>query len=124
MIMSIFDNEILTNSLELICPLLSVNFSYVCFIYAEIFEKMLSGSLEVPFSIYLYLIELPISKINFTGHWLRYSTTPNVTNIFTESSQAIKVALILFAAILNWSLHFFLVQTTDKFSHPFIRHWT
>ena len=27
-----------------------VNFSYVCFIYAEIFEKMSSGGLEVSFS--------------------------------------------------------------------------
>ena len=26
-------------------------FSYICFIYAEIFEKMLSGGLEVSFSI-------------------------------------------------------------------------
>ena len=32
--------------------ILSVNFSYLCFIYAEIFEKMLSGGLEVPFSIF------------------------------------------------------------------------
>ena len=32
--------------------ILSVNFSCVCFIYAEIFEKMSSGGLEVSFSIY------------------------------------------------------------------------
>ena len=31
--------------------ILSVNFSYVCFIQAEIFEKMSSGGLEVSFSI-------------------------------------------------------------------------
>ena len=35
--------------------ILSIKFSYVCFIYAEIFEKMLSGGLEVSFSIYLLL---------------------------------------------------------------------
>ena len=33
--------------------MLSVNFSYVSFIYAEIFVKMLSGGLEVSFSIFL-----------------------------------------------------------------------
>ena len=32
--------------------MLSVNFRYVCFIHAEIFEKMSSGGLEVSFSIY------------------------------------------------------------------------
>ena len=31
--------------------ILSVKFSYVCFIYAEIFGKMSSGGLEVSFSI-------------------------------------------------------------------------
>ena len=48
--MSINDYEILTHSLEF-----SVNFSYVCIIYAEIFEKMSSGGLEVSFSIYIIL---------------------------------------------------------------------
>ena len=47
-LMSIYDNEILSHSLELIFIFkLSVNFSYVCFIYAEIFEKILDGDLEV-----------------------------------------------------------------------------
>ena len=31
--------------------ILSVNLSYVCFIFAEVFEKMSSGGLEVSFSI-------------------------------------------------------------------------
>ena len=35
--------------------ILSVNFSYVSFIYAEIFEKMSSGGLEVSFSIFYFL---------------------------------------------------------------------
>ena len=35
-------------------PILYVNFSYVCFIYAEIFEKMLSGGLEVSLRICPY----------------------------------------------------------------------
>ena len=43
--MSIYDNKSLSYSLDL--SILSVNFSYVCFIYAEIFEK----SLDVSFSI-------------------------------------------------------------------------
>ena len=46
--MSIYDNAILTHSLEL--STLSVKFSYVSCIYAEIFEKMSSGGLEVSFS--------------------------------------------------------------------------
>ena len=32
--------------------MLSVNFSYVCIIYAEIFEKVSSGGLEISFSIF------------------------------------------------------------------------
>ena len=51
--MSIYDNEILTHSLELIISILRVNFSYVCFIYVEIFGKKSSGGLEVSFSIYI-----------------------------------------------------------------------
>ena len=35
--------------------MLSVNFSYVCFIHAEIFEIMSSGGLEVSFSIHVYV---------------------------------------------------------------------
>ena len=42
-LMSIYDNEILSHSLELIVFKLSVHFSYVCFIYSEIFEKILAG---------------------------------------------------------------------------------
>ena len=46
-----------------------------------------------------YLIELPICnlakcKIKFTGHWLRYSTTPNVLTLFTQSSQAKNLAFL------------------------------
>ena len=57
----------------------------------------------------LYLMELPICKsatckVKFTGHWLRYSTTPNVSTTFTESTQAIKFAFIFFSANLTWSL--------------------
>ena len=56
--------------------------------------------------MFLYLVVLPISnsatcKMKFTGHWLRYSTTPNVTTIFTESSQAIQFAFIFLAANLT-----------------------
>ena len=50
MLMSIDDNEILTLS-RIDMSILSVNFSYVCLIYAEIFEKMSSGGLEVSFNI-------------------------------------------------------------------------
>ena len=34
--------------------MLSVNFSYVCFIYVEMFENVSSGGLEVSFSILSY----------------------------------------------------------------------
>ena len=55
-----------------------------------------------------YLIELPICnseycKTKFTGHWSRYSTTPNVPTLFTQSSQAKKIALLFFAATYTWS---------------------
>ena len=48
--MSIYYNEILTHS-RIDLSILSVNFSDVFCIYAEIFEKMSSGGLEVSFSI-------------------------------------------------------------------------
>ena len=54
-----------------------------------------------------------------TGYWLRYSTTPNVTTLFTESSQAINFAFTVFAANLTWSLLIF-YSDHKKFSHPFI----
>ena len=34
----------------------------------------------------------------FTGHWLQYSTTPNVSTLFTKSSQAKHLAFVFFAA--------------------------
>ena len=45
--------------------------------------------------VFSYLIDIPICnlakcKIKFTGHWLQYSTTPNVPTLFTQSSQAKK----------------------------------
>ena len=42
-------SEIVRPKLGLIDPR---PFSYVCYLYAEIFEKMSSGGLEVSFSIY------------------------------------------------------------------------
>ena len=42
--------------------------------------------------------------MNFTGHWLRYSTTPNVPTLPTQSSQAINLAPIIFAATFTWTL--------------------
>ena len=46
----------------------------------------------------LYLIELslcnsPNCNMKITGHWSRYSTTPNVQTLSTQSSQAINLAL-------------------------------
>ena len=38
--------------------ILSVNFSHVCIIYVKIYEKMLSGGLEVSLSIYQLLSAL------------------------------------------------------------------
>ena len=49
-----------------------------------------------------YLIELlPLCnsakcKMKFTGQWLRYSTTPNVPALSTQSLQAINLAPIFF----------------------------
>ena len=56
----------------------------------------------------LYLIELPICnsakcKIQFKGHWLLYSTTPNATTLFTDKTQAIKFTFIFLLQI--WPDH-------------------
>ena len=56
--MLFYDTEILTHSLEL-----SVCFSYACFIYAEIFEKMSSGGLEDSFSIFTSYSSYPFILI-------------------------------------------------------------
>ena len=40
----------------------------------------------------------PKYKLNFKGHWLGYSTTPNVPSLSTQSSQAKNVALTIFGA--------------------------
>ena len=46
--------------------------------------------------------------MKITDHWSRYSTMPNVTTLFTESSQAIIFAFInFFAANVAWSLPIF-----------------
>ena len=34
------------------------------------------------------------NAIYFKGHWLRYSTTPSVTTLFSEKSQAMNFAFI------------------------------
>ena len=67
---------------------------------------------KFPNKVILYLIELPIChsvkcKMKFTGHWLRYSTTPNVPTLFTPSSHANNLAFIFFAASFTLSLHMF-----------------
>ena len=59
-----------------------------------------------------FVSELPMCnsakcKMKFTGQWLRYSTTPNVTTLFNESAQAINFALIFFVASLTCSLLIF-----------------
>ena len=36
-------------------------------------------------------------QIEIHGHWLRYSTTPNVPTLSTQSSQAKNLALSIFA---------------------------
>ena len=76
--------------------------------------KILLTLLHLRQSIF-YLIELPMGnsakcEMKFMGHWLRYSTTQNVTTIFNESSQAIQFAFMFVAANLNWSLLFFLLR--------------
>ena len=46
MLISIYENEILTGS-----AILSVNCSHLCIIYVKIYEKISSGGLDVSFSI-------------------------------------------------------------------------
>ena len=52
MFISIYENEILTGSVDLIFHILSVNCSHVCFIYVKIYMKISSGGLEVSLSIH------------------------------------------------------------------------
>ena len=51
MFISNYENEILTGSVLIDFSILSVNCDHLCFIYVKIFEKILSGGLEVSFSI-------------------------------------------------------------------------
>ena len=50
-LLSIYENEILTSFVELFFSILSVNCSHVCMIYVKIYEKISSGGLEVSLSI-------------------------------------------------------------------------
>ena len=52
MLISIYKNEILTGLVKLFFSILSVNFNHLCIIYVKIFEKILSGGLEVSFTIH------------------------------------------------------------------------
>ena len=51
MLISVYENEILTDSVFIDFSILSVNCSHLCIIYVKIFDKNLSGGLEVSFSI-------------------------------------------------------------------------
>ena len=51
MLISIYENEILTGSAQLIFSIMSVNCIHVCIIYVNIYEKISSGVLEVSLSI-------------------------------------------------------------------------
>ena len=58
MLISIYENEILTGSVYLIFSILSVNCSHVCFIYVKIYEKISSGGLEISFSILTIIVNM------------------------------------------------------------------
>ena len=57
MLLSIYGSEILTSFVYLI-SILSVNFSHVFIIYVKIYEKILSGGLEVSLSIFALIFYL------------------------------------------------------------------
>ena len=62
-------------------------------------------------------------KMKFTGHWLPYSTTRNVTTLFTESSQAINFAFKFFATNLTSHFRFlFLIFITDTIGQCNVMH--
>ena len=55
--------------------------------------------------------------------WHSFDYSPNrheITVYYTESSQAIKFAFILFCCKLDLVIAHLLISTTEKFSHPFI----
>ena len=64
MLISIYENEILTGSVQSIFSILSVNCSHVCIIYVKIYEKISSGGLEVSFSIETFLHKSALIKVN------------------------------------------------------------
>ena len=49
------------------------------------------------------VVQLSKCNLKFTGHWLRYSITPNVPTLTTQSPKAINLALLRFAAAFTWS---------------------
>ena len=82
-----------------------------------------------PCKAFSYLIELPICnlaecKIQLTSHWLRFSTTPNVPTLFTQSSQAKKNSVYIFCCNPYLVITYVLILTTDKCSYPFISNCT
>ena len=53
-------------------------------------------------------------KMKFKGLWLWCSTMPNVTTLFTKSSQEMKLAFIFFAATLDLVIAYFLILTIES----------
>ena len=64
--------------------------------------------------IELLLCNSPKCKLKFMGHWLRYSTTPNVPTRSTQSSQAKNLALSIFVATFTRSLLMFWFRQQTK----------
>ena len=73
MLISIYEDKILTGSVYLIFSMLSVNCSYVSFIYVKIYEKISSGGLEVSLSIFMILTDAFQLLTSFLAKSLGYS---------------------------------------------------
>ena len=71
------------------------------------FAKVISKESIFVFDRLLPICDSVNSKMKFTGHWLQYSTMPNVATLIIKSLQAIKFVFILFAANLTLSLLIF-----------------
>ena len=53
-------------------------------------------------------INIELEKNAFlTGHWLRYSTSPNLVSLSSESLQAIKVEFLLLLTTITGHFYFF-----------------
>ena len=104
----------------------TVSITPECIIYSEKQLKDIKNSFDlitfgnIIFKQIIFVIDRIITmqftkmQLKFTGHWLRYSTTPNVPTLSTQNSQAKHLALSIYAETFTRSLLMFLIRPQKK----------